>query len=491
MSPKQADRHIVIFGGDGDLSMRKLLPALYRLDMGGFLAEEVTITGVGRHTYSDEEFKTRVSAKLDEFVGKDNLEADILERFMARIQFATVDGQKRGTFKNLKERITFDGKLGKVLYYLAMPPHLYVDTCGNLSTSGMVDRYSLVVLEKPIGESLDSAQEINRKISNFFPENNIFRIDHYLGKEAVQNLLSLRFANVFFEQIWNHTHVDHVQITVAETVGVEGRWQYYDRAGALKDMVQNHLLQLLTLVAMDPPPRFDPDCVRAEKLKVLSSLRPIDASNVEDMTVRGQYVAGKIDDKKLPAYAMESEGQEMSTTETYVALKMFIDTWCWSGVPFYMRTGKRMKQRYSEVVVQFKPVAHDIFGGESVPNQLVIRLQPDDSIELVMMNKVPGLSRTIDLKPVSLNLSMAEQFEGAYVPEAYERLLLDAINGDGTLFMSRQEVEEAWQWIDGIIGAWKEAEAPLEYYASGSNGPKASAEMLEELGHKWYKKDEG
>lgn len=344
------------------------------------------------------------------------------------------------------------------------------------------------MLEKPIGKSLESSKVINDSVSAVVAENNIYRIDHYLGKETVQNLLAVRFANALFEPVWTNAHIDNVQITVAETVGVEGRWGYYDDSGAMRDMIQNHLLQLLCLVAMGVPVSLDADAVRAEKLKVLRSLKKMSLERVRRNTVRAQYSAGSMDGEQVPGYKEEEGGKPGSQTETFVAVRADIHNWRWRGVPFYLRTGKRLPARYSEIVIQFKDVPHSIFPEASNlnPNKLVIRLQPEESIQLYMMNKLPGLGEGMQVTPVTLNLTMPDRIADARVPEAYERLILDVIRGNSTLFVHRDEVEAAWTWADAIIEGWSKSTVDPHTYPAGSWGPQAAFELVARDGRSWH-----
>jgi len=373
-------------------------------------------------------------------------------------------------------------------FYFALPPEIFAATCANLQRSNIINDSSRVVLEKPLGLDKASAIAINDAVANVFPEANIYRIDHYLGKETVQNLLALRFSNLMFEPLWNNMGVDHVQITVSETVGAQGRWKFYDRAGALRDMVQNHILQLLCLVAMEPPASYTADAVRDEKLKVLKALHPIGPANIRTHSVRGHYSSGVCDTEQVPGYLNEDDSEGHSATETYVALKVGINNWRWSGVPFYLRTGKRLRQQYSEIVIYFRKLSHSIcpsapHGPEA--NKLIIRLQPEEHIQLMMNNKVPGMGN-MQLCSVPLNLSLAEAFQHRRSMEAYERLLIDTLKGNPTLFMRRDEVETAWDWIDPIINTWNDSGiAPLEYPA-GSWGPTAGIELIARDGRSWH-----
>jgi len=377
------------------------------------------------------------------------------------------------------------------VFYLACAPQLFGTVCRRLADAGLVTGESRVVLEKPIGWDLDSARQINNDVGAVFAEHQVFRIDHYLGKETVQNLLVLRFANMLFEPLWNNQWIDHVQITVAETVGVGSRGGYYDNSGALRDMVQNHLLQLLCLVAMEPPTRYEMDAVRDEKLKALLALRPLTAEAADRDTVRGQYRSGAVGGEPVPGY-LDELGTGQSGTETYVALKVWLDNWRWAGVPFYLRTGKRMYERTSEIVIQFRPVPHVIFppgAGSIVPNRLVAHLQPDESVRLHMMAKEPGPGG-LRLHPAPLNLSFAEAF-AARSADAYERLLMDVVRGNSTLFMRRDEVEAAWRWVDHILHAWEAGGQPPKPYHAGTTGPSAAIALIERDGRTWHEETLG
>ena len=372
-------------------------------------------------------------------------------------------------------------------FYLATSPELFGPITHKLDEHGMLTAKTRVVLEKPIGKDLKSAQAINAGVGEVLDEDRIYRIDHYLGKETVQNLMALRFANLLFEPVWNKAHIDHVQITVAETVGVEGRGGYYDTAGALRDMLQNHILQLLCLVAMEPPSALEANALRDEKLKVLRALKPIDDSNVRSLTVRGQYRAGAIDGRSVPGYLDELDGAAESPTETFVALKAEVQTWRWAGVPFYLRTGKRLPTRVSEIVIHFRAVPLSIFGsagGSLVNNQLVIRLQPDEGVALKLMIKDPGPGG-MRFREESLNLSFKDAFK-ARNPDAYERLLMDVIRGNQQLFMRRDEVEAAWVWADPILDAWSRMGQPLQGYTAGAWGPSSSVALIERDGRTWH-----
>jgi glucose-6-phosphate 1-dehydrogenase len=370
--------------------------------------------------------------------------------------------------------------------YLATAPSLFGALAQGLKHNDLIDDTSRIVLEKPLGRDLESARQINDSVAECYRENQVYRIDHYLGKETVQNLLALRFGNSLFEPLWRRSAIDHVQITVAEDLGVGGRVEFYDRVGALRDMVQNHLMQLICLFAMEPPSSLDQNAVRDEKIKVLRSLKPISPRDVKLNSVRGRYAAGAINGEAVPGYTDELAGAD-SSTETFVALKVEIENWRWSGVPFYIRTGKRLKEKYSEIVVQFQDVPHSIFSEQEYnvqPNLLRIRLQPDEGVQLSIMAKEPGPGG-FNLRPVALDLSFAETF-GVRYPDAYERLLMEVLRGNAALFMRRDEVEAAWQWVDGVIDSWDTSKQPLESYVAGSRGPSAASLLLDRDGRAWH-----
>ena len=381
-----------------------------------------------------------------------------------------------------------------VVFFLSTPPSIFAPICSAMGAAGIVNEATRLVVEKPLGESLETFNQINDTLFEVFDEHQIYRIDHYLGKETVQNLLALRFANIFFEPLWHRNFIDHVQITVAETVGASGRWSYYNEAGALRDMVQNHLLQLVCLVAMEFPARNMADDIRDEKLKIIRSLKKIDASNVRELTVRGQYGAGSVDSSLAEAYLQEEDATGPSDTETFVAIKAEIENNRWQGVPFYLRTGKRMTRRYSEIVIQFKPVVFkfiELDPNAVNANRLVIRLQPNEGIEMHLMNKVPGLSEGISLQNMGLNLSFEEAFEEHRSPSAYERLLLDVTRGDQTLFMRSDELRGAWRWVDGILDGWSSTNQTTQSYMAGSSGPDDALALLIKDGRKWQDYDPG
>lgn len=475
----------VIFGGTGDLARRKLLPALYLRDLDGQLPEGARLIGASRSDLDSKQYRAFAEEALNKYVPDADCDSACMERFLSRLEYVKIDATSFDGWHELQNLLEVEDDERIRAYYLAVGPTLFGGIAERLERFGLVDDRARLVIEKPFGRDLPSAMQLNEEVGRYFLEDQVFRIDHYLGKETVQNLLALRFANALFEPLWNSSHIDHVQITVAETVGVGDRAGYYDKSGAMRDMVQNHLMQLLCLVAMEPPATSDADSIRDEKLKVLRSLKPIPAAN----TVRAQYRSGAGPEGKVDGY-LDELGTE-SETATFVALKTEIENWRWAGVPFYLRTGKRMAMRMSEIVIQFKPVPHSIFGeaaGEPVSNKLVLRLQPDESVKQWIMIKDPGPGG-MRLKHLPLDMSFAETFEG-HSPDAYERLLLDVIRGNQTLFMRRDEVEAAWRWIDPIFAAWEETAQPVRHYTAGTWGPSQSIALIERDGRTWNDGDQ-
>jgi glucose-6-phosphate 1-dehydrogenase len=478
-------RLIVIFGATGDLAQRMLFPSLYFLDSERLIPDDLVIVGSSRAALGDEAFVKQIEESVRERAGEFFKPAH-WDKLKSRIRHVAVDASDAASFANLKPAVK-DAR--DILYYFSVSPRYYTQICGHLRQGGLTNKHARVIVEKPLGHDLASCRAINDCLAGTFGEENVFRIDHYLGKEAVQNLLALRFANTFFEPLWNKVSIEHVQITVAETIGVEDRFGYYDEHGALRDMVQNHLMQLLCLVAMEPPASLDPNSVRNEKVKVIRSLRRFEGRDIERKTVRGQYRAGVADGRAVPAYSDEPGGHP-SKTETFAALAANVDNWRWAGVPFYLRTGKRMAVRRSEIVIQFRPIPYSIFAGtELLANRLTIRLQPEEDISLLLMNKTPNLVETgMELKPLGLNLNLIDSFEGSTARRriAYERLLLEALAGRSTLFVRRDEVEASWEWIDHILDGWaKQGTAPTPY-AAGSWGPSGVFALTERDGHSWY-----
>ena len=474
---------IIVFGATGDLAKRKLLPALYERALAGQMPPDARVIGVSRRPMADEEFRAFAREAVQESTS--HPEPETLGRFLAQTSYVMVDAVSDEGWDDLCQSLAQAPERVRV-FYLAVGPDLFDDICARIGAHGLVTPKTRVVVEKPVGKDLASARAVNAAVGKVFPEEAVFRIDHYLGKETVQNLMALRFANALFEPVWNQAHVDHVQITVAESLGVAGRAGYYDTAGALRDMVQNHLLPPLCLVAMEPPVTMDADAVRAEKLKVLKALEPINESNAEHLTVRGQYRAGASSGGAVPGYQEELAAPVPSETETFVAIKAEIGNWRWAGVPFYLRTGKRLASRVSEIVVAFKPIPHSVFDGSAGQiraNRLVIRLQPDEGVKLWLMIKDPGPGG-MRLQHVPLDMSFAEAF-GVRNVDAYERLIMDVVRGNQTLFMRRDEVEAAWRWIDPILDAWRNSREPPKPYTAGTWGPSASIALIERDGRTW------
>jgi glucose-6-phosphate 1-dehydrogenase len=474
---------LVIFGGTGDLARRKLLPALLHRYADGQIVAGTRITAIARDALDAGAYRARLREDLHAVLGE--TEAGKLDAFLELIDYHRLDATQDAGWAefaaSLKQR---NGNVR--VFYLATAPDLFATICERLRAAGLSADDARVVIEKPVGRDLASARAINDAVGRSFAERNTFRIDHYLGKETVQNLIALRFGNALFEPVWRAEHIDHVQITVAETIGAGQRAAYYDKAGALRDMVQNHMLQLLCLVAMEPPASLDADALRDEKLKVLHALRRIDTSNAAQFTVRGQYRAGAAEGHAVPGYAEELGSP--SHAETFVAIKAEVANWRWAGVPFYLRTGKRLPTRVSEIVVTFKPIPHSIFAETAssiMPNKLVLRLQPGEGVTLWLMNKVPGPGG-LRLREVPLDMSFADAFGVQRQPDAYERLLMDVVRGNPTLFMRRDEVEAAWRWIDPILAAWAASNDAPKPYTAGSWGPSASVALIERDGRTWH-----
>lgn len=475
---------LVVFGAAGDLSLRKLIPSLFHRWRDGQIPPTSQIVGVSRTAMDDEAYRALARESFAKFHPAEEIDEEEWAAFSAQLFYAALDVvSEEADWSALASRL--DGADKQRIFYLALAPGLYGAVSQNIAKANLNCAGARIVLEKPIGKNLESARAINEAVGAVFDEDAIFRIDHYLGKETVQNLIVLRFMNSLFEPVWNANAIDHVEITVAEDIGVAGRAGYYDTAGALRDMVQNHLLQLACLVAMEPPLDLEADTVRDEKIKVLRALRQITAQSVRQTTVRGQYGAGAAGGEVAPGYVDELE--KPSTTETFVAIKAQIDNWRWKGVPFYLRTGKRMSKRYSEIVIQFKDVAHALIkndGADLPPTRMVIRLQPDEGVKLLLVTKDPGPGG-MRLRYVPLNLTYADAFEARY-PDAYERLLMAVVRGDLGLFMRRDEVEAAWTWVDGILEAWSQDKTPAHNYAAGTDGPAQAAMMLDRDGREWF-----
>ncbi len=484
-NPTNKPCDFIIFGALGDLARRKLLPSLYHLERSKLLHPDTKIIAVARRDETSDSFRQRMSEALEKFLDWD-IDPEIWQRLSARMEYVRINMELPGDYDRFHDVLDTEKRVS--VNYFAVPPAIYGKICKGLAASGMINNATRVVLEKPIGSDYASSVEINDTVAEFFQENQIYRIDHYLGKETVQNLLAIRFANSIFTTNWDHNTIDHVQITVAEEVGIEGRWGYFDKSGQLRDMVQNHLLQILSLIAMEPPVKLDADNIRSEKLKVLKALKPITIDNADTKTVRGQYTAGFLKGGPVPGYNEEDDAHHESATETFVALRVDIDNWRWADVPFYLRTAKRMPTKLSEIVIVFKQLPHNIFSKsykKLPPNKLIIRLQPHEGIEIMMLNKVPGIAEGVKLQQTMLDLSFSEVFKIERIPDAYERLLLEAMRGNQALFVSREEVEEAWKWIDSIQDAWAEMNEPPKPYPAGTWGPVAAVTLLAKDGREW------
>jgi len=478
----------VVFGGSGDLACRKLLPALFHRFADGQFDESSRILAVSRSGMTREAYRAMAAEAIGEHGSPGDHDGEVLSRFLGCLDHIHLDVTDAAGWAALANRLDRDETRIRA-FYLAVAPDLFGPICEGLGEAGLATANSRVVLEKPLGYDLASAEAINEAVGRVFAERQIYRIDHYLGKETVQNLMALRFANALFEPLWNSAHIDHVQITVAEEIGVEGRADYYEASGALRDMVQNHLLQLLCLVALEPPAAFTADEVRDEKLKILKALKPITGDAAADLTVRGQYRGVSAGGADIPGYA--DELGRASGTETFVAIKAEVENWRWAGVPFYLRTGKRMARRASEIVIEFRSIPHSIFGPEAgriLVNQLVLRLQPDEGVKLFLMIKDPGPGG-MRLRQVPLNLSFAETFE-TRPPDAYERLLLDVVRGNQTLFMRRDEVAAAWAWIDPIRASWDASGTAPHGYRAGTWGPSAAIALIERDRRTWHEEAE-
>ena len=475
----------VVFGATGDLTLRKLLPALYYRFRDGQMPAQSRVIGAARSALSDDEFRARAAKALEMHVPQADREPETVQHFLAQLHYVPIDATAPDADWSRFDELLDDARVR--VFYLATSPDLYGPVCRALGANGLVTDHSRVVLEKPIGHDLASAHAIIDEVGKVFSEAQTFRIDHFLGKETVQNLMALRFANTIFERLWTADVIDHVQITVSETVGLEGRGGYYDKSGAMRDMVQNHLLQLLCLIAMDPPVSLDADRVRDEKLKVLRALKPMDPHDVATLTVRGQYTRGAIDGKPVPGYLTDLGSDDASRTESFVALRAEVRTWRWAGVPFYLRTGKRLPSKVSEIVIQFRAPPFSIFPPEAAewrPNSLIIRLQPEEGMRLEMMTKDPGPGG-LRLSPTGLDISFEKTF-GKRFPDAYERLLMDTVRGNPTLFMRHDEVEAAWAWVEPILEGWAARPDHPRPYPAGSWGPTAAIALIERDGRTWH-----
>ena len=484
---------LVIFGASGDLTRRKLIPAVYSLFREGLLPDDFSVIGFARSEKTDESFRAELAEGVKTFARGRTFDDATWAKFAPRISYIQSNYDDADGYERLREQLTTDAGIGSRLFYLAVPPNVIPTVIDQLRFAGLPvqgkngSTWARIIIEKPFGTDLETAQELNTELTGGFAENQVFRIDHYLGKETVQNLLVLRFANSIFEPIWNKKYIDHVQIAVTEQIGVEGRGAYYEQAGALRDIVQNHIMHLMCLVAMEPPVSLDANAVRDEKVKVLRSFKPIPEECMASGVVRAQYTAGTSGGKDEPAYRDEEGVAQDSCTETFVAFKAFIDNWRWSGVPFYIRTGKCMPTRITEISIHFKPVPQVLFNAPQVgpvhPNVLAIRIQPNEGISLRFQVKIPGPA--LDVEPFHMEFGYGAAF-GKEPPDAYERLLLDAALGDATLFTRGDEVEAAWRFVAPIVACCETCSLyPLPTYPAGSWGPKEADDLIEADGRRW------
>lgn len=476
---------LVIYGGLGDLSRRKLLISLYKLDEAGLLEDETRIIAVDRVEQDTAGYIQVARTSLQAFFS-DTIDNSVFQRMAQRLVYVQLDISDAQQFSKLA--LIIDHNKRVMVNYLALPPSLFSSICTGLQQAQLIHKDCRIVMEKPIGHDLSSSRVINDMVAAVFKEEQIYRIDHYLGKETVLNLLALRFANSIFTTNWDHNAVDHIQITVAEDIGIEGRWDYFDKAGQLRDMLQNHLLQILTFIAMEPPANLEAQSIHNEKIKVLQALRPITNQDVMLKTVRGQYTRGRVKDLPVPGYLEEEGANTESVTESFVAMRIDIDNWRWAGVPFYLRTGKRMSYKRTEIVIYFKQLPHNIFKDSFAslpPNKLIIHLQPKEGVEIEMLNKIPGIDGSIKLQRTKLDLSFSETFNNQRVFGGYERLLLESMRGNPTLFISREETEQAWTWVDSILDAWAQLTDKPVPYAAGSWGPEAADALLARDNRAW------
>jgi glucose-6-phosphate 1-dehydrogenase len=497
---------VVIFGATGDLTRRKLLPALYRLAQQGLVKSEFAILGTGRQPLSEDEFRAAMKAAVVEFGPDDSLDENAWESFAKRIFYISGDFNDAELYQKLKTKLEeldkeFDTE-GNRIFYLATAPDYFGVIAKHLGEAGIArprsgrakgttanakKAWTRIIVEKPFGRDLESARALNKTLASVFDESQIYRIDHYLGKETVQNLLVFRFANSIFEPLWNRQYIDHIQITNAETIGVEGRGAYYEKAGALRDMIQNHVFQVTSLIAMEPPASLSANGVRDEKIKAMQSVRPLPFERIDEFAVRGQYGPGTVLGDTVVGYREEPGVDPNSSTETFAALKLYIDNWRWSGVPFYIRSGKRLQKHVTEIAIQFKEVPHRLFDDSDAPlqpNVLVIRIQPNEGISLRFAAKLPG--QALRIRSVNMDFRYGSSF-GVKPPEAYERLLLDCMLGDSTLYARRDMVERGWEIVTPILEAWKKPAPDFPNYEAGSWGPPAAFELIERDGREWRK----
>ncbi len=478
---------LMLFGALGDLAQRKLFPALYQLERANLLAEGSRILAIARTDTDTSRVRQDLFEKLRREVKAGEFDEAVAGKFLRRVDYQVLDFADQPGYSALNDWRSDTGN--DLIVYMATPPSMYGVIARNLRASSCCSEKTRVVVEKPIGHDLESSKVINDELGEVYREDQLFRIDHYLGKETVQNLIALRFANNLFASQWDQNHISHVEITVAESVGIEGRWGYFDKAGQIRDMIQNHLLQLLCLIAMDPPSDLSADSIRNEKVKVLKALRQVTPEMMQTHVVRGQYTAGTSNGQPVPGYLEEEGANRGSDTETFVALKVEIENWRWSGVPFYIRTGKRLPEKLSQIIIHFKPAPHYIFDPDQkhlANNKLIIRLQPDEGMSLRILTKDQGLDKGMRLRQGPLELTFSETFDTERIPDAYERLLWEVMRGSQYLFVRRDEVEHAWRWVDQVIRNGRDSGEPPKRYAAGTWGPVASIAMITRDGRSWY-----
>ncbi|NIH16816.1 MAG: glucose-6-phosphate dehydrogenase [Buchnera aphidicola (Periphyllus lyropictus)] len=478
---------LVIFGTKGDLARKKLLPSLYRLEKLNKLYKDTRIIGIGRANWKNKEYKKIAKQSIYNYNNK-ILEKNIWKKFSSRLHFLNIDVNDINNFHKLKKLCNKKKRI--IIHYFAMPPSIFGIICKGLGKFNLNSNKNRIIIEKPIGTSLKTSKKINNTIGKYFLEKQIFRIDHYLGKETILNLIALKFSNSHFFTNWNKNTVDHIQITVSEEVGIEGRWSYFDKVGQMKDMIQNHLLQILSIIAMSPPDNLKANNIQLEKLKVLKSLSIINRDNINEFTVRGQYTSGLLKNLKVPGYINEIGSIKNRNTETFVAIKVNIKNSQWNNVPFYLRTGKRMPIKKSEIVIFFKPNYLNLFkknNENKLLNKMVINLQPNEGIDIYINNKVPGLDSNFKLKQIKFKFSYQKEFKNLYLYDAYERLLLESSLGNQSLFVSKKEIEASWKWVDSIIKSWKKKKSKVEFYKAGTWGPESSNYLLKKDGRSWNK----
>lgn len=490
-NPKNIENQImVIFGASGDLAYRKLIPAIFDLFENKLLPKNFAVLGVSRSEISDKAFREKMKKGIKEFAHYKESKDDVIDVFLSKLSYLSMDTGDGNEYSALKKRLSeIDAEHGtdkNYIFYLSTPPQLYSKISKFLYGQGLnLQRkgFRRIIIEKPFGHDLQSALDLNKELLDFFDDDQIYRIDHYLGKETVQNLMVTRFANGIYEPLWNRNYIQHVEVSAAETIGVEGRGGYYEEAGALRDMVQNHLMQLVALIAMEPPTKINAEAIKYEKMKVFQALHPLSESDLKQNVIRGQYSASKIRGEAVAGYREEKNVDKKSRTETFFAMKFFIDNWRWAGVPFYIRTGKRLPTRVTEIVIHFKPSPQQLFCDNDNDNQLILRIQPDEGILLKTGMKMPGSG--YDVKTVNMDFHYTD-LDDHYIPEAYERLILDCMIGDSTLFMDGPASEETWKFVQPILSYWENDDnAPLYGYPSGTWGPEKTDSLIEGENQQW------